>query len=58
MKKTAISYLKENIKGLCLYIGFSGIFFVIFELYELPGEAVGYAFLIAGFWVLLYGGVR
>ncbi|MCI9215829.1 MAG: HAMP domain-containing histidine kinase [Dorea sp.] len=57
MKKTAISYLKENIKGLCLYIGFSGIFFVIFELYELPGEAVGYAFLIAGFWVLLYGGV-
>lgn len=55
MKKAVISYLAENLKGLCLYLGFSGIFFVVFELYGLPGEAVGYAFLLAGFWVLLYG---
>ncbi len=57
MKKAVISYLRENIKGLCLYLGFSGIFFVVFELYELPGGAVRYAFLLAGFWLLLYGGV-
>lgn len=57
MKKAVVSYLKENKKGVCLYLGFSGIFFVVFELYELPGEAVGYAFLLAGFWVCLYGGV-
>lgn len=57
MKRAVFDYLKENIKGICLYLGFSGIFFVVFELYRIPTEAVSYAFLLAGFWLLLYGSV-
>lgn len=58
MKKAVLGYFRENIKGICLYLGFSGIFFVVFALYGLPLEAVSYAFLLAGFWVLLYGSVE
>lgn len=58
MKKAVLDYFKDNIKGICLYLGFSGIFFVVFELYGIPKDAVNYAFLLAGFWVLLYGGVE
>lgn len=55
MRAAAVEYLKESRKGICLYLGFSGIFFVVFELYGLPKEAVGYAFLLAGFWLFMYG---
>lgn len=57
MKRAALGYLREHIKGICLYLGFSGIFFVVFELYKIPLEAAGYAFLLAGFCLLLYGSV-
>ena len=51
-------FLKENIRNICLYIGFSGIFFVVFELYGASAEPVAYAFLLCGFWLFLYGGLE
>lgn len=55
MKRIVGTFLKSKIRSICLYIGFVGIFFVIFTLYNAPIEAVNYAFLLSLFWVLVYG---
>lgn len=55
MRAAAVEYLKESRKRICLYLGFSGTFFVVFELYGVPKAAICYAFLLAGFWLLMYG---
>lgn len=49
------SFLKSNVRNICLYFGFAGIFFVIFTLYNIPMEAVNYAFLLSSFWFLAHG---
>lgn len=55
MKETAGRYIRENMKEICLYLGFSGSFFVVFELCGIQKDVVNYAFLLAGFWAFLYG---
>ena len=51
------NYLKEHIQSICLYIGFIGIFAVIFYLFNIRADAVEYAFLLSVIWLLLYGGI-
>ncbi len=55
MKELFAAFLKENIRSICLYLGFAGIYFIIFELYKVPADAVSYAFLLAGACLLMYG---
>lgn len=42
-------YLKEHKKGILFYLLFSFVFIVVFWLYRLPLESVGYAFVICLF---------
>lgn len=49
-------FLKENKRNIFLYLGISGIFFVVFELYGTPGEPVVYGASLCGSWLLVYGG--
>lgn len=49
------AYLREQASRMCMYVGFVGIFYVVFHLYNLPGEAVRYAFLLSFVWLLAYG---
>lgn len=51
------AFLKEHMKDICLYVGFIGVFFVIFFLYNIRTDAVNYAFLLSVIWLLLYGAV-
>lgn len=44
MIKLLGSFLKEKRGDICLYIGFIGVFYVIFSLSNLPVDAVNYAF--------------
>jgi len=55
MKRLFMTFVKENMRNICLYIGFAGIFYIIFGLYNIPADVVSYAFLLAGFWFLMYG---
>ena len=55
MKNVVMGYLKEHAGGICLFAGFSGVFYVVFLLYNIREDAVNYAFLLAGVVVLLYG---
>lgn len=48
------AYLKEQAAHVCMYIGFAGIFYVVFDLYNIPTEAVNYAFLLSFVWFLAY----
>ncbi len=54
MKRLIGTFLKNRIGNVCLYFGFVGIFYVIFTLYNIPADAVNYAFLLSLFWILLY----
>ncbi|MCI9490624.1 sensor histidine kinase [Lachnospiraceae bacterium 48-42] len=53
--KVMKGYLREHMGGICLYAGFSGVFYVVFLLYDIQKGAVNYAFLLAGFVAFLYG---
>ena len=48
-------YIREHIRQICLYIGFLGIFQVVFFLYNIRTDAVRYAFFLSVGWLLLYG---
>lgn len=48
-------YIKEHVGGICLYAGFSGVFYVVFFLCGIEKDEVDYAFLLAGVVLLLYG---
>lgn len=48
---------RENKRIIVLYMGISGTFFVVFELYGTPGEPAVYGAFLCGFWILLYGGL-
>lgn len=50
-------YLKEHIRSVCLYIGFIGIFAVVFYLSNVRLDAVLYAFFLSVIWLVLYGGI-
>ena len=50
-------YIREHIRQICLYIGFLGIFQVVFFLYNIRTDAVRYAFFLSVGWLLLYGGL-
>ena len=54
-KKLLGSFLKEKRGDICLYIGFIGVFYVIFSLSNLPADAVNYAFFLSAIWLLGYG---
>ena len=41
------AYLKEHIRAICMYIGFLGIFQVVFSLYNIRNDAVNYAMLLS-----------
>ena len=56
MMRTGIRYLKERMKIIVLYLVFSGIFLVVFALYDIRLDAVGYAFLLALVLMLGFGG--
>ena len=47
MIKLLGSFLKEKRGDICLYIGFIGVFYVIFSLSNLPVDAVNYAFFLS-----------
>ena len=55
MIKLLGSFLKEKRGDICLYIGFIGVFYVIFSLSNLPADAVNYAFFLSAIWLLGYG---
>ena len=55
MIKLLGSFLKEKRDDICLYIGFIGVFYVIFSLSNLPVDAVNYAFFLSAIWLLGYG---
>ena len=55
MIKLLGSFLKEKRGDICLYIGFIGVFYVIFSLSNLPVDAVNYAFFLSAIWLLGYG---
>jgi len=46
-------YLKRNIVNIIVMLVSFGIFLVVFSLYSLPLEAVGYAVLLAAFFILV-----
>lgn len=48
------AYIKEHRTQICVYLGAYGIFFVIFDLYHVNLECVGYAFMLSTVWSLLY----
>lgn len=54
MIKLLGSFLKEKRGDICLYIGFIGVFYVIFSLSNLPPEAVNYAFFLSLIWIIGY----
>lgn len=54
MIKLLGSFLKEKRGDICLYIGFIGVFYVIFSLSNLPVDAVNYAFFLSAIWLLGY----
>lgn len=58
MRKLVAGFFRENGRGICLYIGAAGIFYVIFVLYNIRTDAVRYAFLLAAVWSLLYAGME
>lgn len=49
------SFLKEHIGMICIYLGFIGVFQIVFYLYNIREDAVNYAFLLSTLWLLLYG---
>lgn len=51
------AFLKEHKGHICMYIGFIGIFYVVFDLYDIPTEAVRYATLLSFVWLLAYAAV-
>ena len=53
MIKLLGSFLKEKRGDICLYIGFIGVFYVIFSLSNLPVDAVNYAFFLSAIWLLM-----
>lgn len=55
MIRTFKMFLKEHIVHVCMYVGFMGIFYVIFSLYNVRTDAVQYAFLLSCVWILAYG---
>ena len=54
MIKILGKFLKEKRGDMCLYIGFIGVFYVIFSLSNLPLDAVNYAFFLSAVWLLGY----
>lgn len=50
-------FAREHIGEICLYIGFIGIFQVVFFLYNIRADAVRYGFLLSVGWLVLYGGM-
>lgn len=48
-------FAREHIGEICLYIGFIGIFQVVFFLYNVRVDAVRYGFLLSVGWLVLYG---
>ena len=48
------AYLKEHIRAICMYIGFLGIFQVVFSLYNIRNDAVNYAMLLSLLWLVVY----
>ena len=48
-------YLREHIASICMCIGFAGIFYVVFDLYNVRKDAVQYAFVLCAVWLVLYG---
>ncbi len=48
-------YLKEHVSQICMYLGFMGIFVVIFYLYHVRSDAVQYAFFLSFLCILFYG---
>lgn len=55
MREIFRTFLKERTRNICLYLGFVGIFWVVFSLYNIDIAAVGYAFLLSVVWLLGYG---
>lgn len=55
MMRLLRAYIKEHMKEISLYVGFMGVFWVIFYLYGLPMEAVRYAFFLSLVWLMMYG---
>lgn len=49
------TYLKEQIRPICMYAGFLGIFEVVFSLYNIRNDAVSYALFLSALWILVYG---
>ena len=48
------AYLKEHIRAICMYMGFLGIFQVVFSLYNIRNDAVNYAMLLSLLWLVVY----
>ena len=48
------AYLKEHIRAICMYIGFLGIFQVVYSLYNIRNDAVNYAMLLSLLWLVVY----
>ncbi len=55
MMRLLRKFAKEHIGQICLYIGFVGIFQVVFFLYNIPVDAVQYGCLLSVGWLVLYG---
>lgn len=55
MREIFRTFLKERSRNICMYLGFVGIFWVVFSLYNIDVAAVGYAFLLSAVWLLGYG---
>lgn len=55
MIKILGNFLKEKRGDIFLYIGFIGVFYVIFSLSNLPLDAVNYAFFLSIIWLFGYG---
>ncbi|MFR6509527.1 MAG: hypothetical protein ACLUPF_09160 [Dorea sp.] len=53
--KAAGEFFERKRGDICLYIGFIGVFYVIFSLSNLPVDAVNYAFFLSAIWLLGYG---
>ncbi|MEG0615419.1 MAG: sensor histidine kinase [Oscillospiraceae bacterium] len=53
--KIFVNYLKYHIKNIVIYILVVGIFLAVFSLYNLPLEAVIYAFTLSFFVIFVFG---
>jgi len=54
MNRILKAYLKRHLKFALLFMLYTSIFLLIFSLYDLPAEAIGYSFILSLFLTLIF----